>query len=1215
VNATITVNSSATSVGTIIGSPVTLAGGTNFGSVSFHAFANGTSNISVVQPTGYSKPSTSTSIVATVSASAFSAPGSITLGANLQTSVSAQLTTPAPAGNLDVTITSSDVSKLLLSTDPTVAGVSSITVQVPAGSTAVPTFWVQSPGSTGNVNVQMQASGVATDNIAILVAPSGFVLVASCDQSTFSTNVVSGDTTLYVLPEVLDPSTLQPTFVNNGGCAGSSQPLSPGVGPVSVNITSANTSIGTILTSPVSFNTNDTQQLTTFHPIAVGSTDINIDTPAGFSTPVANQDVSGTVTLSNIFLSTSSTGKDLQSQLGISLGAAAPPGNEQVTVTSADPSQVLLTTDPTAAGSPSVSVVVFAGTSVPSAPVYAQALNGSGTVNLTATAPDFGTVTTSIQLVPSGFVVAAGCAGYPISTTPFSADTQLTVYPVALDPATLNDTNLYEGCYPVGQPVRFGAAPVTVNVSTDNPGVGTITTSSLTFNAGDASQTTAFHPVADGTTNVDLAPVTGFMTPANYQQIAATVAAGTIAVSVPDLGKNLQSTVAVSLSTSTPIDENIILTSSDPTKLKLSTDPTVTGSSSVTITVSAGSGSSATTVYAQALSAAGTVSITASSADYSSTTVPVNLLPSGFVLSANGCIGNNSFSTTPLSNDVGISVYLTPLDPTTLNDTSVYSGCYQIPQMLAPEAGMVTIPVNSSNPGVGGITVTPLTFNPGDSQQASAFHAVSNGSSTISLGTPSVTFNTPSNYQSVAAAVTNGSINMSVGGMGEVGNNLEAAVTASLSVPAPAGGDTVTITSSDSTKLLLSVDPTAVGSSSISIPVAPGSFSISTFYAQALAGTGSVTLTASAASFDPQNVNVPLVPSGFVQLANCNLGNNPISTSVLAGDSGITIYSVPLDPTTLNLIDFGYCVPNAQALRPGVANVSVNVTSSNTAAGTVLTSPVVFTTNQASGTTGFHPVANGTTNVSVATPSGFNTPSNYRVTTYNVVPAPLYAPAVSVGKNMQVSASIGLGVAAPSGGLAVTVSSPNANVLFSTSPASLGSTSLTLNLNGGDTSTPSFYVQAKFPAPANVTYTSSAPGYATTSANISVLPSGFALNDGNASSFTTSVGAADVSLQVVPVSLDPSTLNVVDFETLLPGPSSTNTQVPVLTSGSCGGTLDQTIGQITVSPVVFNGDDNPDYQNTSFHAAATGSTVVYVGVPSSNYFRASNFNCITGNVN
>jgi len=113
-------------------------------------------------------------------------------------------------------------------------------------------------------------------------------------------------------------------------------------------------------------------------------------------------------------------------------------------------------------------------------------------------------------------------------------------------------------------------------------------------------------------------------------------------------------------------------------------------------------------------------------------------------------------------------------------------------------------------------------------------------------------------------------------------------------------------------------------------------------------------------------------------------------------------------------------------------------------------------------------------------------------------------------------------------------------------------------------------------------------------------------------SFTTQVGDADVTLQIAPAALDPSTLNVYDFETLLPG--SVNTQVKVLTSTSCGGSLDQSVGQITVSPVVFDGGDNPNFKNTSFHALATGSTVVYV--PSSaGYARASNLNCVTANVN
>jgi hypothetical protein len=88
-------------------------------------------------------------------------------------------------------------------------------------------------------------------------------------------------------------------------------------------------------------------------------------------------------------------------------------------------------------------------------------------------------------------------------------------------------------------------------------------------------------------------------------------------------------------------------------------------------------------------------------------------------------------------------------------------------------------------------------------------------------------------------------------------------------------------------------------------------------------------------------------------------------------------------------------------------------------------------------------------------------------------------------------------------------------------------------------------------------------------------------------------------------------LNLYQIQTLIPG--MTNTQVQGLTSATCGGPLDQSVGQITVSPVVFNGNDNPDFQNTSFHALAVGSTVINVPAPAG-FSRASNDNCITANV-
>jgi len=126
---------------------------------------------------------------------------------------------------------------------------------------------------------------------------------------------------------------------------------------------------------------------------------------------------------------------------------------------------------------------------------------------------------------------------------------------------------------------------------------------------------------------------------------------------------------------------------------------------------------------------------------------------------------------------------------------------------------------------------------------------------------------------------------------------------------------------------------------------------------------------------------------------------------------------------------------------------------------------------------------------------------------------------------------------------------------------------------------------------------------------VSVLPSGFALQGiGNSISTTTS---SDTSLQVTPVALDPTYLTIVDYETLVPGVGQTS--VSVLTSTSCGGTLDQTVGAITVSPVIFMGADVPNYQSTSFHPIAPGSDVIYIPAPAG-FSRASNGNCVTANV-
>src|SRR5207245_10775136 len=69
--------------------------------------------------------------------------GGMAVGKDLTVTLSGGLGTPAPPGNVEVTITSSDPSRLLLSTSPAVAGSASITVTVGAGSSSIQPFYAQ----------------------------------------------------------------------------------------------------------------------------------------------------------------------------------------------------------------------------------------------------------------------------------------------------------------------------------------------------------------------------------------------------------------------------------------------------------------------------------------------------------------------------------------------------------------------------------------------------------------------------------------------------------------------------------------------------------------------------------------------------------------------------------------------------------------------------------------------------------------------------------------------------------------------------------------------------------------------------------------------------------------------------------------------------------------------------------------------------------------
>src|SRR6202012_1212357 len=127
------------------------------------------------------------------------------------------------------------------------------TLSFPNVSTAgnVTQFFIQGQ-AVGTTTLTAAAPGYTSGTATVTVYPSGFTFAGSYNGG-LSTTTFSGPTTVYVYPTILSPGNL--AYSTTGT-------LSPGVGPISVPLTSSNTTVGTIATSPLIFNPGDSQQST-----------------------------------------------------------------------------------------------------------------------------------------------------------------------------------------------------------------------------------------------------------------------------------------------------------------------------------------------------------------------------------------------------------------------------------------------------------------------------------------------------------------------------------------------------------------------------------------------------------------------------------------------------------------------------------------------------------------------------------------------------------------------------------------------------------------------------------------------------------------------------------------------------------------------------------------------------------------------------------------
>ncbi|MCC6485525.1 MAG: hypothetical protein IT209_11820, partial [Armatimonadetes bacterium] len=326
------------------------------------------------------------------------------IGKDMIAPLSGHLVSPAPAGNLQVRITSADSSKLLVSNSGTEAGRESVTVQVNAGSTSVPAFYIHALTDSGAGALIATAPGCQGSTITVTFQPSGFIISS---PNAISTTSFSGDTPVQVRPVRLNPSTL--TYA-------ATQVLRPGVS-AQVSVVSSDSGVGTIIGSPVMMQAGDYSQTVSFQPVSPGQTTVSIEPVAGFTTPSNSQSIEATVTGPKVSITQGVVvGKDLQTAASVAL-QVSPPSPVDILVTSSDPSKVKLSKT---ANDPGSASVTFEGVSNTGAKtIYVEGLEIGQNITLTATASGYSSAEGAVEVQPSGFIISSPNA---ISTTSFSGD-------------------------------------------------------------------------------------------------------------------------------------------------------------------------------------------------------------------------------------------------------------------------------------------------------------------------------------------------------------------------------------------------------------------------------------------------------------------------------------------------------------------------------------------------------------------------------------------------------------------------------------------------------------------------------------------------------------------------------------------------------------------------------------------------------------------------
>ena len=634
-----------------------------------------------------------------------------------------------------------------------------------------------------------------------------------------------------------------------------------------------------------------------------------------------------------------------------------------------------------------------------------------------------------------------------------------------------------------------------------------------------------------------------------------------VTISGGTVGQNLQIPITVTFSMASgggPVQ----IQSSNPSVIALAEHSGDTGTGSLSIVVSAGT--TTFSVFAQGVASAGSVTITASATGYAPGQNTVTAAPSAFVLAGPNGIGGSFITGENVTTQLDVS-------SVQLDGSGNVVG---VQALAGGQTAVVTFTV--ADPNLGTVSPAAVTFTSGMTDATTQFTAGSTVlSSSITANEPAG-FSTPSgSANNLVVSVTN--LTLSCAPV-RVGQNLENFTTCSLSGAASADTD-ITLSTSDATKLLLSVDPTVAGSPTITRTIRAGGSSTPPFYVYGLGNSGTVTFGASGGGFNATGT-VTLAKSGFVLVGPFGVGSDFVAT---AGGAPVDVM------VQTGLLDASGNYLDTQALAGGLT-ASVTVTSSNTGVGTIIGSPGVITGANNSAIVQFQGTSAGTTTLTAVTPAGYTTPAQFA--TLNVTvgqPRLVIDSGNTIGKNLQRSGTIILlGAAAPTNGLVVHLAVTSGLVSLSTTGTDAGFNSINVTIPSGQSS--GTYFMYGLDVTGSATITATAPGYTTGTGTETLTPSGIVVYGPQGvglTTFNTPLASGNQTLSVSTAQLD-SLGNFVQTQSLAGTASLTVT----LTN------TDATVGTVPATVAITPGTDT---SSVTFHPLKVGTTTIGVVQPAGGY--------------